>query len=75
MGVNAVVPPIDGGAADRADYTETVITVYNGAEAAMPTTIAFLEKTFKVTATTATDEAQQADIVVVVGRETPALKP
>lgn len=75
MGVNAIVPPINGGAADNEDYTETVITVYNGAEAAMPTTIAFLEKTFKATATTATDEAQQADIVIVVGTSTPALKP
>jgi LCP family protein required for cell wall assembly len=75
MGVNAAVPPINGGAAESKDYTETVITVYNGAEAAMPATIAFLEKTFKVTAVTATDEAQEADIVIVVGSETPALRP
>lgn len=75
VGVNALVPPINGGAADSTDYTQTVITVYNGAEAAMPATIAFLEKTFGVTSVTKEDEAQTADIVIAVGTETPALRP
>jgi hypothetical protein len=74
LGVNAIVPPVNGGAADRSDYRETVITVYNGAEQAMPATIAFLEKSFGVTSATATGEGQEADIVIVVGSRTPPIK-
>ncbi len=75
VGIDAVVPPVAGGAADRTDYTETVLRVYNGAQDEMPATIAFLEKTFKVTAEPVDDPAQEADIVVIVGSRTPALKP
>ncbi|MFN8624218.1 MAG: LCP family protein [Chloroflexota bacterium] len=74
LGVSAVVPPVNGGAADRSDYTDTVITVYNGAEQAMPETISFLEDTLGVTAQTATDDTQQADIVIIVGANTKAIK-
>ena len=74
FGVNAIVPPVNAGAADSSDFTETVITVYNGAEQAMPSTIAFLERTFDVTAVTAEDPTQEADIVIVVGTGTPLIK-
>ena len=47
----------------------TTITVYNGAEAGMTQTIAYLEKQYGVQVTTATDPAVVADIVVVLGRD------
>jgi len=74
FGVNAIVPPISGGAAVSSDFSETVITVYNGAEQAMPITIAFLEQTFDVTAVTADDPTQEADIAIIVGSGTPLIK-
>ena len=43
---------------------DTTIVVYNGAEANLPDTIAYLEKTFGVTVTPKTDPAIAADIVV-----------
>jgi hypothetical protein len=69
-GIDAIVPPVNGGVADNQDYTETVITVYNGAEEDIPTTIEALEKMFKVTVVTADDPAQTATVVVVVGKST-----
>jgi LCP family protein required for cell wall assembly len=69
-GIDATVPPINGGVADNQDYTDTVITVYNGAEEDIPTTIDALEKMFKVTVVTADDPAQTATVVVVVGKST-----
>jgi LCP family protein required for cell wall assembly len=74
FGVNAIVPPINGGAAASDDFTDTVITVYNGAEQAMPTTIASLEQKFGVPAATAEDPAEEADIVIVVGSRTAQIK-
>jgi LytR_cpsA_psr family len=52
----------------------TQIVVYNGADAEMADTIAYLEKTFKVKATIATDPVVRADIVVTIGRDTPSLE-
>ena len=49
---------------------DTTIVVYNGAEADLPSTIDYLEKTFDVTATTRTDTAIRTDIVVTIGRST-----
>jgi LCP family protein required for cell wall assembly len=74
-GIDATVPPINGGLADRQDYPDTVITVYNGAEADIPTTIDALEKVFKVTAVMVTDPAQTASVVVVIGKSTPLPPP
>jgi LCP family protein required for cell wall assembly len=51
----------------------TKIVVYNGAESKLTDTIAFLEKTFKVTVETKTDPAMRADIVVTIGGDTPRL--
>ena len=51
----------------------TTIVVYNGAEATMTDTIAYLEKTFGVSATMKTDPAIRTDVIVTVGRSTPNL--
>jgi polyisoprenyl-teichoic acid--peptidoglycan teichoic acid transferase len=54
---------------------DTVITVYNGAEAEMPGTIAYLEDLFGVKVKTATDSTVRTDIVIVIGNDTPELEP
>ena len=51
----------------------TTIVVYNGAEANLPDTIAYLEKTFGVTVTTKADPAIRTDIIVTIGKATPEL--
>ncbi len=53
---------------------DTTIVVYNGAEANMPDTIDYLQKTFGVTITTKTDPAVAADVVITIGRGTPVLE-
>jgi len=53
---------------------ETTIVVYNGAEATLPDTVAYLEKTFGVTVTTKTDPAISTDVVITIGRSTPDLE-
>jgi len=53
---------------------DTTIVVYNGAEANMPDTIAYLQKTFGVTVTTKSDPAMAADIAITIGRGTPVLE-
>ena len=53
---------------------DTTIVVYNGAEANIPDTIAYLEKTFGVTVATKTDPAMAADVVVTIGKGTPVLE-
>ncbi len=74
LGIGAVVGPVNGGRADKATYPTTVVTFYNGAEATMPETVAVLQKTFGVTIVTATDPTMKADVVVITGTSTPALK-
>jgi LCP family protein required for cell wall assembly len=54
---------------------DTEIVVYNGAEARLPDTIAYLEQRFKVTVTTAVDPAIRADVVITIGKATPNLSP
>jgi len=75
VGLSSSVPPVNAGKADRDDYPSTIITAYNGAENDMPETIKLLERELGVTAVTAEDPAQTANIVVVVGKDTPRLKP
>jgi LCP family protein required for cell wall assembly len=75
LGIDASVPPVNGGAADNPNYPSTVITAYNGAEQNMTTTAKVLADTFGVTVQTASDPAQTADFVVIVGTDTPTLKP
>ena len=53
---------------------DTQIVVYNGAEATMPETIAYLEKTFGVTATMKVDPAIRTDVVITIGRKTKRLE-
>ena len=69
-GIDASVPPVNGGLADRNDYTSTAITVWNGAEGDMPTTVSVLENLMKVTVVTKNDPNQTADFTVVVGSST-----
>lgn len=52
----------------------TTITVYDGAEARLPDTIAYLEALFGVTARAGTDPAVRADIVITLGRDAPVLE-
>jgi hypothetical protein len=51
----------------------TTIVVYNGAEATLTATIAYLQTTFGVTATLKADPALRTDIVVTIGTATPEL--
>ncbi len=67
-GLEASAPNKGGGETAR-----TRIVVYNGAEAEMPESIAYLEKLLGATATAATDPAVTADIVVTLGRDAPKL--
>jgi LCP family protein required for cell wall assembly len=53
----------------------TKIVVYNGAETGLTDTIAYLEQRFRVQVTTVKDPAVRADIVITIGRDTPALEP
>jgi hypothetical protein len=54
--------------------SDTVITVYNGAEEKLAATIAYLEKTFDVQVKTKTDPTIPVDVVITVGRRTPNLQ-
>lgn len=53
----------------------TTIVVYNGASTRLAGTIAYLEQSLGVTATTKTDGAVRADVVVTIGTATPDLQP
>jgi hypothetical protein len=67
-GMNASAPP-----QKAATIATTKIVVYNGAEATLQKTIAFLENAYKVQATAATDPAVAADIIVTLGQDAPNL--
>jgi hypothetical protein len=69
-GIDASVPPEDGGRADASTYVDTVVTAYNGAGQDMPETLALLEGAFGVTVQAIDDAAQMADFVVIAGSET-----
>ncbi len=76
-GMAAIVPPVHGGKADANDYTNTVITFYNGAEEDMPATAKRLKQTFgdKEREIASVDDPEaEADVVVVVGTKTAAPK-
>jgi LCP family protein required for cell wall assembly len=73
LGVNAIVPTAGGGRADRSSYTQTVVTVYNGAEAEMVETIKALENALAVTVVLRDDPLVAADMIVITGSKTPAL--
>jgi hypothetical protein len=73
LGMNAEVSTINGGRADRLDYAQTVITVYNGAEAELADTIKVLQTQFGVTIVTKDDPAIKTDkfILITTGTATP----
>ncbi|MGO9207501.1 MAG: LCP family protein, partial [Candidatus Limnocylindrales bacterium] len=73
LGVPALVPPVDGGRADRQTYPTTVITFYNGADQRLPETVRVLEAAFGVPITTTTDPSVTVDVIVTTGKHTPAL--
>ncbi|MET0773345.1 MAG: LCP family protein [Candidatus Limnocylindrales bacterium] len=75
QGIDASVPPVNGGAADRNDYDTSVITVYNGTGESATETIKELERRLKVDAIEADDPEQTAGIVVIVGKGAPSLRP
>jgi hypothetical protein len=52
---------------------KTKIVVYNGAEADLGDTIAYLEQTFKTKVVTVADPAIRADIILTIGQNTPNL--
>jgi LCP family protein required for cell wall assembly len=55
--------------------SKTRIVVYNGVEANLNDTIAFLEKAFKTTVVLANDPAAKADIIITTTPSTPTLAP
>jgi LCP family protein required for cell wall assembly len=75
QGISASVPPVNGGAADRNDYEESVITVYNGGASSAPQTVKAIEKLMGVKAVEAEDPEQAATIVVTVGKGAPNPRP
>jgi LCP family protein required for cell wall assembly len=73
VGMEAQVPPVNEGRADSSDYRATVITVYNGADEAMPESFKRLKRTFKekgVEVIRTDDPEQTADFVVTIGSRT-----
>jgi LCP family protein required for cell wall assembly len=60
---------------DVTGLTTTRIVVYNGAEARLPETIAFLESKFKVKVELKQDAAIHVDVIVSTGSSTPNLAP
>ncbi len=77
-GIDAVVPPVDDGKAATRDFTNTVITFYNGADEAMPETALKVKRAFKDKKREIIrleDPEAPADMVVTVGEKTEALKP
>jgi hypothetical protein len=67
------VPTANGGRADRQTYAQTLVTVYNGAEARLPETVRVLEQTLGVTVALKVDPAVKADVIVITGAATPIL--
>ncbi|MEA2026791.1 MAG: LCP family protein, partial [Chloroflexota bacterium] len=77
-GIDAVVPPVNDGKAASGDFTNTVITFYNGAEETMPETATKVKRSLDDEGRELVyldDPEAEADIVVVVGEKTEALKP
>ncbi len=59
----------------QASPPQTVIQVYNGAQARLPQTLALLSQVFWVQPTLVTDPSVSVDIVIVTSSATPALTP
>ena len=63
------------GKPNQAALSTTRIVVYNGAEARLPETIAFLESKLKVQVQLKQDPAVSVDVIITTGRSTPNLSP
>lgn len=72
LGMSASAP---GQKPDVRGLPTTTIRVYNGAERAIPLTIATLESLFGATVELVTDASATADIVIITGGDTPSLTP
>ena len=70
FGLTASAP---NGHPDTSGLSKTRVVVYNGAEARLPETIAFLEKKFNIQVELKQDAAVRVDIIVTVGSATPNL--
>ena len=64
---------LDSGPKARCRRTRRIV-VYNGAEANLAETIAYLEKTFDVKVKLVDDPAIRTDIVITIGNRTPKLE-
>jgi LCP family protein required for cell wall assembly len=71
-GLTASAPP---GKPDANGLSKTRIVVYNGAEARLPETIAFLESKFKVQVVLKQDRAVSVDVIITTASSTPNLQP
>jgi LCP family protein required for cell wall assembly len=74
LGMNAVVPPIGGGLADRDDYPGTVLIAWNGAQEEYPLTGEVLARVLGVELETREDETSEADFTMIVGSGTQPIK-
>jgi polyisoprenyl-teichoic acid--peptidoglycan teichoic acid transferase len=70
LGMDAVVPPIAGGAADRDDYERAVVIAWNGAGESMPVAAGVLTDSFGVKLVEQDDPLAVADFTVIVGSGT-----
>lgn len=76
QGLDAEVSTFNGGHAATLGNPQTIITVYNGAEAALPETIKVLQAQFGVTVVTKDDPTitTQDFILIETGTQTPTFK-
>lgn len=76
QGLDAEVSTINGGHATTLGNPQTIITVYNGAEADLPETIKVLQAQFGVTVVTKDDPTitTQDFILIETGTQTPSFK-
>jgi len=70
QGLDSAVPPVRGGAADRTDYTRTVLIAWNGAQDAKPYAGQVLARLFGVKVEARRDPGATADYTVIVGSGT-----
>jgi hypothetical protein len=75
QGFTAEVPAENGGVADRTDYLQTVVRVYNGADEQKPESYKALTGYFGTTVERLQGPEDGPDFVVVTGGLTPNLTP
>ena len=70
LGLDAAVPPIGGGAAERDDYPKAVIVAWNGAQERMPLAGRVLTDAMNVRVVARDDPEAVSDYTVIVGSST-----